>query len=171
MVLRKALLFSSMAIALVVLSPAASSAAATLQRPVIGLGQGTQTINLLTGAGTGANHGFLLGIGYFTGSGTSTFALTGPNTYSVTGTGTLLTANGEVFLASSGTGTLPGTTSGSTSQTSTTVDTITGGTGRFAGASGQLTIYARITSVSIVGSTETITTVGFWVGSISYPGR
>ncbi len=133
MVLRKALLFSSMTIALVVLSPAASSAAATLQRPVIGLGQGTQTISLLTGAGTGANHGFLLGIGYFTGSGASTFALTGPNTYSVTGTGTLLTANGEMFLASSGTGTLPGTTSGTTSQTSTTVDTITGGTGRFAG--------------------------------------
>jgi len=62
-------------------------------------------------------------------------------------------------------------TSGGFGYTSAPTVTITGGTGRFAGASGQLTIYARITSVSIVGSTETITTVGFWVGSISYPGR
>jgi hypothetical protein len=95
--------------ALVVLSPASPTAAIPTQRPVIGIGQGAQTISLVTGAGTGANHGFLLGIGFFTGSGTSTFVLTGPNTYSVTGTGTLVTANGDVFLASSGMGTLPGT--------------------------------------------------------------
>jgi hypothetical protein len=30
-------------------------------------------------------------------------------------------------------------------------------------------MYARILSVSIVGSIETITTVGFWVGAINYP--
>jgi hypothetical protein len=69
--------------------------------------------------------------------------------------------------ASAGTGTLPATTTG-TRSLATTVNSVTGGTGRFAGASGQITIYASI-SASTVGSTETLTTVGFWVGSISYP--
>lgn len=168
MYLRKAPVFLSMTVALVLLGPSASAAAVdTVQRPVIGIGQGAQTISLVTGAASGANHGFLLGIGFFTGSGTSTYVLTGPNTYSVTGTGTLVTAKGDLFLSSAGTGTLPATTTG-TRSLATTANSVIGGTGRFAGASGQITIYASI-SASTVGSTETLTTVGFWVGSISYP--
>ena len=170
MVLRRVLLFSSsMALALVVLSPvAANGASNAMQRPVMGIGEGSTTVNLDTGAGTGESHGVLLGIGFFTASGTSTYVFTGPNTFSSTATGTLVTGNGsELFVTSAQTGTLNGTASA----TSTTTDTITGGTGRFAGATGQLTIYGRSLSVSIVGSTETITTVGFWVGTISNPGR
>jgi hypothetical protein len=166
MVLRRALLLSSMAITLVVLSPvAATGAANTTLRPVIGIAKGTTTVNLITGAGTTVNNGYLSGIGLFTGSSNSTFAYTSPNTFSSTGTGMFVTANGnELFVTTSGTGTLKGT-----AVTATTVDTITGGTGRFEGVSGRITITARGTSASTVGSTETFTTAGLWIGTISYP--
>jgi hypothetical protein len=167
MVLRRALLLSSMVVALVVLGPAgATGAANAIQRPVLGIAKGTTTVNLNTGAGTTVNIGYFLGIGLFLGSSNSTFAYTGPNTFSSTGTGTLVTANGnELFISTSGTGTLNGT-----AVTATTVDTITGGTGRFEGASGQIKITARGTSASTVGSSiETFTTFGIWTGSFSYP--
>jgi hypothetical protein len=164
MVLRRVLLLSSMAIALVVLSPvAATGAANATQRPVVGIAKGTTTVNLITGAGTTVNNGYLIGIGLFTGSSNSTFAYTSPNTFSSTGTGMLVTASGnELFITTSGTGTLNGT-----AVTSTTVDTITGGTGRFEGVSGTITITGRGTSSSTVGSTETFTTAGIWIGTIS----
>jgi hypothetical protein len=53
--------------------------------------------------------------------------------------------------------------------TATTADTITGGTGRFKGASGVINITALGTSASTVGSTETFSTFGLWTGSLSYP--
>jgi hypothetical protein len=169
--LRRARVLSSMAtilgvLALVVLSPVAATAAGNvMQRPVIGIANGTTTVSLITGAGTTVNHGYLLGIGLFTGSSNSTFAYTSPNTFSSTGTGTLITASGnELFVTTSGTGTLNGT-----AVTATTVDTITGGTGPFEGVSGRITITARGTSASTVGSTETFTTVGIWIGTISHP--
>lgn len=159
-------LLTGMTVALVALSPAgATGAANAIQRPILGIAKGTTTVNLTTGVGTTVNQGFLLGIGLFTGSSSSTFAYTGPNTFSGTGTGSLVTANGnEVFVTSSVSGTLSGT-----AVTARTVDTITGGTGRFVGASGQITITARSTFTSTVGSTETFKTLGIWIGTISYP--
>ena len=166
MVLRRVLLVSSFAITLVALSPSGPTAAANpAPRPIFGIAKGTTTVNLVTGAGTTVNQGFLLGIGLFTGNSSSTFAYTGPNTFSSTGSGTLATPNGnELYVTSAGTGTMNGT-----AVSPTTVDTITGGTGRFDGASGHITIYARGTSASTVESDETFTTLGLWVGTISYP--
>jgi hypothetical protein len=166
MLLRRVLLLSSLVIAVVVLGPAgATGAENAVQRPVLGIAKGTTTVNLITGAGTTVNNGYLLGIGLFTGNSNSTFAYTGPNTFSSTGTGMLVTANGnDLFITTSGTGTLKGT-----AVTATTVETITGGTGRFEGASGQIKITARGSSASTVGSTETFTTLGLWTGSFSYP--
>ena len=165
MVLRRFLLFSCMAIALVVLSPAGAEAANAIQRPILGIAKGSTTVNLTTGAGTTVNDGYLLGIGLFNASSSSTFAYTGPNSFSGTGTGSLVTANGnELFVTTAVTGTLNGS-----AVTARTVDTITGGTGRFVGASGQITISARGTSASTAGSSETFTTLGIWTGTISYP--
>jgi hypothetical protein len=166
MVLRRVLLFSSLATTFAVFGSSGPTAAANpAQGPIFGIAKGTTEVNLDTGAGTTVNQGFLLGIGLFKGNSSSTFAYTGPNTFSSTGSGTLVTANGnELFITSVGTGTLSGT-----AVNATTVDTITGGTGRFEGASGHITIYARGTSASTLGSNETFTTLGLWVGTISYP--
>jgi hypothetical protein len=165
MVLRRFLVFSCMALALVVLSPAGAGAANAIRRPILGIAKGTTTVNLTTGAGTTVNDGYLLGIGLFNASSSSTFAYTGPNTFSGTGTGSLVTANGnELFVTTAVTGTLNGS-----AVTARTVDTITGGTGRFVGASGQINISARGTSASTAGSTETFTTLGIWTGTISHP--
>jgi len=163
--LRRFLLFSSMAIVLVVLGPVgAAGAANATPRPILGIAKGTTTVNLDTGAGTTVNNGFFLGIGFFNASSTSTYAYTGPNTFSGTGTGSLVTANGNtLFVTTAVTGTLSGS-----AVTAKTVDTITGGTGRFVGASGQITITARGTSaLTDAGSIETFTTLGVWIGTIS----
>jgi fibronectin-binding autotransporter adhesin len=165
--LRRILLLSAIAVG--VLSPVgiagAAGAANTVHRPILGIAKGTTTVNLNTGAGTTVNLGYFLGIGLFLGSSKSTFSYTSATAFSATGTGTLLTANGnELFFTSSGTGTLTGT-----DVAATTVDTITGGTGRFKGAIGVIKITAKGTSATTVGSTETFTTFGLWTGSISYP--
>jgi hypothetical protein len=166
MILRRILLVSSLAVALGVIGPVATAGAAnTVNRPILGIARGTTTVDLVSGAGTTVNVGYFLGIGVFLGSSNATFAYTSATAFSATGTGTLLTANGnELFFTSSGTGTLSGA-----AVTATTVDTIIGGTGRFAGASGVIKITAKGTSSQTVGSTETFTTFGLWTGSISYP--
>ncbi len=137
-----------------------------MQGPILGLARGTTAVNLATGAGTTVNNGYRLGIGLFSASSSSTFAYTGPNTFSGTGAGSVVTTGGnELFVTTAVTRTLNGS-----AVTAGTVDTITGGTGRFVGASGQIIIYARGTSAPVVGSTETFTTLGFWIGTLSYPG-
>jgi hypothetical protein len=164
-ILRKVLLLVSMVIGALALSPPGSAGAASEEQrpiPILGIAKSTTTVNLNTGAGTTVNYGYLLGIGLFFGVSSSTFAHTGATTFSGTGSGTLVTASGELFYTSSAFGTL-----GQSSVTSRTVDTITGGTRRFAGDTGQVSITAGGTSVSTVGSTETFTTFGFWVGSVS----
>src|ERR1700722_14147846 len=112
MVLRRLLLFSSMTIALVVLSPfgaAGAGAATAIQHPILGIAKGITTVNLTDGAGTTVNDGYLLGIGLFNASSSSTFAYTGSNAFSGTGTGSLVTANGnELFVTTAVTGTLSG---------------------------------------------------------------
>jgi hypothetical protein len=91
------------------------------------------------------------------------FILTG-NTFADTGTATFVAANGDkVFTTIVGTGTV--TTTGSES---TTVNTITGGTGRFADASGRFTFTNVGVTVSTVGSIVTQTLTGTAVGQISY---
>ena len=91
------------------------------------------------------------------------FALVGPNGFSWTGTETTVAANGDrLFATVSGAGTL-----GPPIQ-STAVHTITGGTGRFAHASGTFTTTAVSSSVSIVGSVETVTSPLTFTGTISY---
>jgi hypothetical protein len=120
-------------------------------------------VDLITGAGTTDQSGNLSQLGAFTGSENATFALTGPNTFSSSGAGSLVAANGnDLFVTTAGTGTLNGS-----AVAATTIYTITGGTGRFASASGRITATAAGTSVS-AGSTETITASGLWNGVISY---
>ena len=134
MPLRKVLFLSGLVLAVVAMSPAAAMGAAKgTDRPLKGTTTSTTTVNLITGAGTSVSSGHLSHLGAVTGSQNAQFALVGPNGFSFTGTGTTVAANGDkLFTTVSGAGTL-----GPPVQ-STAVNTITGGTGRFADASGTL---------------------------------
>ena len=102
-------------------------------------------------------------LGKFTSNTDDQYVLVGSNGFSWTGTGTIVAANGDkLFTSVSGTGTFgtPIHTMG--------VTTITGGTGRFADATGTLTGTSATTSVSIVGSIEMTTQTGSSEGTISY---
>jgi hypothetical protein len=146
------------------MTPAAAMGAAKgTERPLSGTGRTTTTINLVTGEGTNVSSGRLSHLGATTGSVVEQFALVGPNGFSFTGTGTIVAANGDkLFTAISGTGTF-----GPPVQ-STTITRITGGTGRFADASGTFTTAGHSTVVSIVGSIETVASTGTTIGTISY---
>jgi hypothetical protein len=164
MPLRRLILISGLVIAVVAMSPAAAMGAAKgTDRPLKGSDTATTTVSLITGVGTTVSSGHLSHLGAVTGSGDAQFALVGPNGFSFTGTGTTVAANGDkLFTTSSGTGTL-----GPPVQ-NMVVNTITGGTGRFADASGSFTTTGVSTSVSIVGSIETVTLTTTFKGTISY---
>lgn len=82
-----------------------------------------------------------------------------------TQTATIVAANGdEMFATAVGTGTLlPNNTS-----EATLVSTFTGGTGRFADASGTLTTSISSVTVSMVGTTITSNDTEIHTGQISY---
>ena len=164
MPLRKLIVLSGLVLAVVAMTPAPAMGAANgTDRPLTGTGTATTTVNLTTGAGTSVGSGPLSHLGAVTSSDQLQFALVGPNGFSFTGTATIVAANGdELFTTVSGTGTL-----GPPVQ-NMVVNTITGGTGRFADASGTFTTVGVSTSSSIVGSIETVTIDSSFTGTISY---
>lgn len=129
-----------------------------------GTGTGTGTLNLATRAESDSFTGYLSPLGAVTGHDNLTLTFTSGGTYSYTGTRTIVTANGDKMFS-----TIEGSGMSVTSTTShaTETDTITGGTGRFTGASGTYT--ATISSVvSVTANTETIHTTSTTRGSIRY---
>ncbi len=164
MQLRRLIFLSSLVLAVAALSPAAAQGATNgTDRPVKGATTATVIVNLATGTGTidGAFRVTHLGKGIFYGDVTST--LTG-NTIVNGGTETYVAANGDkVFTTIAGTGRIT-----STGVEATNIDTITGGTGRFAEARGTFTVTVVGVLVSIVGSIATSTATGTAVGQVSY---
>ena len=140
--------------------------------PVTGTTSGTVITNSATGTGTsdGPFDLTVLGKGTlhndftsFTQTG-NTFASTGTAIWSTRNDGDAPTANGDkVFTSHVTTGTVT-----STGFVATTVNTITGGTGRFADASGTMTVTSVGVTVSAVGSITTSTFTGTVQGQISY---
>jgi hypothetical protein len=143
-----------------VLTVAALSAAAALgtangtDRPVKVQGKSTETvsIDLATGLGSGDGRGFLSQIGKVTFHDEITsFTFTGPDTFSFSGTQTIVAANGDkLFATAAATGGIT-----STGLVATVVNTITGGTGGFADASGTIKRHARDNGRIQVGSVVT----------------
>ncbi len=164
MPLRRLLFRSSLVLAVAAISPAAALGAANgTDRPLKGTFTNTTTVSLVTGAATSVNSGELSHLGAFTGRNNLTFSLTGPNGFSFTGPGTLVAANGdELFTTTEGSGTF-----GPPIETAE-VNTIIGGTGRFAGASGTFTSTSSPEVVSISATSETTHATTTWTGQISY---
>jgi len=166
MPLRRLVCLSSLVLTVAALSPAAALGAANgTDRPLSGTSTSTTTVNLATGSGTAVGVGQLshLGRTSFTNDFTS-FTLTGPDTFSFTLTAIIVAANGdEIYTTASGTGTVTPTGS-----ESTLVSTITGGTGRFADASGTITTTISSVTVSTVGTTITTSDTETHTGRVSY---
>ena len=146
------------------LSPSAAPTAHGTSRPLTGTGTGTMTLNLLTGAATADFSGHLSSLGAETGTDDLTFAPTSASTFTYTGTRTFVAADGDkLFSAVTGSGTFTRTTARSTE-----TDIITGGTGRFAGASGRYkeTVSSVVVSVTTNSQTSRVTAVAH--GQIRY---
>jgi hypothetical protein len=162
---RTLLALTSSLAALAVAAPGAAVAKqGGTDRPLQGSASSTDTNNLVTGAGTGQGPAIISHLGRGTFAHSFTAAPTGPNTLGVAGTETYTAANGDqVFATFTGGGTFTGLAVGETAQV-TGVATITGGTGRFAGASGTLTVVVDSEVASLAGATlvnrDTLTVQG-----------
>jgi len=138
---------AGMALAVTALiQPTAPTAHGTAR--LTGTGTGTTTLDLSTGAMTSNFTGHLSPMGAETGHDNLICTLTGANTFRYTGRRTFVAVNGDkLFSAIIGKGTLTSTT-----VQITETDTITGGTARFAGASGT---YTDTISSLVVSTTPT----------------
>lgn len=164
MPLRRLIFLATLVLAAAMSPSAALAAAHGTDRPLTGTGTGTTTLNLLTGAAASDGTGHLSHLGAETVHDNLTLTLTGTSTFSYTGTRTFVAANGDkVFSAITGSG----TTTGTTAQTKET-DTITGGTGRFAGASGTYTDTISFVVVSVTATIQTSRFTAAVQGQISY---
>ena len=160
------LLSSLVLLGFAAISPVAALAAAKgTDHQLSGTSAGTLTASLVTGAATSSFTGHLCPLGAITGGDVVTFTVTGPTTFTYTGTDTLVAANGnEVFSTLTGSGTFTSTTTTQSSQ----VNTITGGTGRYADASGTFTETISSVVVSVTATTETTDNAAIFNGQISY---
>ena len=157
-------LLAGVALAVTALSPSTAPAAHGTSRPLAGTGTGTMTLNLLTGAATADFTGHLSPLGADTGHDDLTLTPASASTFTYTGTRTFVAADGDkLFSAITGSGTFTRTTAHSTE-----TDTITGGTGRFVGASGTYkdTISSVVVSVTTTSQTSHVTAVAH--GQIRY---
>jgi hypothetical protein len=158
------LLAGVVAFAVTALSPSGAPAAHGTVRPLTGTGTGTMTLNLTTGAATSDFTGHLSPLGADTGYDNLTFTLTGPSTFTYTGTRTFVAANGnKLFSAITGRGTFT-----STAAHSIETDTITGGTGHFAGASGTYTDTISTVVISATSASQTSHVTAVARGQIRY---
>ena len=164
----KPILVVGLVLALAALSPATSLAkAGGTDRPLKGTASGTTTLDTSTvpfpATGEGTSRMAHLGTGTY--SLDYTFTPGAPGTFTVAGTAEFVAANGDrLFTSFSGTG---HNTSPSRSVTRVH-STITGGAGRFEGASGSFTTRVVTTGVSVVGTTVTADQTLTSHGHISY---
>jgi hypothetical protein len=166
MPLRRLIFLSSLVVAVAAPSPgAALGASNATDRPLTGKSTATVTVDVATVTVTIDGTGQLSHLGKFTFHADQTFlAFTGGSAI-FAGAETLVAANGDELFA---TATTTVTDTSATTSEATSVLTITGGTGRFAGASGTITRHEQGVLVSIVGSTRSNAITSTWEGRISY---
>ena len=156
-------------VAFAAVSPAAALAKAKgTSRPMNGTGSSTTIVDLATGTGDVAGGGRVSHLGKFKFTNDITsFTLTGADTFRLTLTAIIVAANGDrICTAATGKGKLTPTRS-----ETTLVSKITGGTGRFARASGTLTSKISSEIVSTAGTITTSRDSEIHRGRISYSPR
>jgi hypothetical protein len=137
-------------------------------RPLKGSGSGTTTADLATGIARAEGVARLSHFGKGSYRLDVTFAPSGLNTFSLAGTGTLVAANGDrAFSTLTGTVSATGIGVGETAE-QTVIFTISGGTGRFADATGRLTAAVSTETVSLVTTTLFDRDIFTAHGTISY---
>ncbi len=140
-------------------------------RPIEGSGSATSTFDFgrvpIPATDVGTAHFSHLGKSAYTSHYTVTFS--SATAFTVVGTATTVAANGDMLFSTlTGAGTLGGVFGvGQTTETAV-VWTITGGTGRFADASGTMTGPASSVVLSIAGMTGTSSQTFAATGTISY---
>ena len=163
---RKVIALAGLVLVLAVLSPASALAnAGGTDRPIKGAGTGTISLDPATGAFTGVVPGVGSHLGDITVHIEGVGARAADGTFAGSGTATLVAANGDQVT---GTITLTQTALPDGHTTTTVVLTITGGTGRFADASGTLTVTCQSGPPSHVGAMLLIKADCKFTGRISY---
>jgi hypothetical protein len=151
-------------LALAVLAPGVAVAKrGGTDRPSKVTSSGTQTLNVATTPFQATNVGTarVSHLGKSTFSSTYTVTLTGGNTFTIAGNQTVVAANGDMlFLSFTGSGTFSGTFGIDQTTETSVVWTVTGGTGRFADASGSLTGTAFTETLSGSTASQTATAKG-----------
>ncbi len=161
MPLRRLIFLSSLVLAVAALSPAAALGAAKgTDRPLKGTVTAATRDNLATLTGEVDGTFLFTHLGKGTFHEDITFNFTGYPAFTYTGTGTFVAANGDKLFA-----TVAGT---NRPFELTLVSTITGGTGRFADASGTFTTHEHGVFGSQVGVIQRNTFTGTTEGQISY---
>jgi hypothetical protein len=164
--MRKAALIAGLVLGLAVLAPAtAVGKAGGTDRPISGQASGSTVLDLGTLAFTTDATGVSSHLGKATTHLDGVVTPTGPVTFTIAGSVVFVAANGdELFGTFTGSGTADG--SGNSAGTATT--TFTGGTGRFADASGTGSGPFTQTLISSDGVTSTLATDLSLSGTISY---
>lgn len=156
------------ALAAIVLSFPASASAAKggTDRPLKLTSSGTIVADLATGAFSSEETDLTSHLGTTHTVGSGMLTPTGPTTFDFSGSITKTAANGDkLFLILTGTATTDPATGTGLSESH---ETITGGTGRFEGASGTLLGTTTSTLVSTMGAQVTFAFSGSATGTISY---
>jgi hypothetical protein len=160
-----ALLASACVLVLAALAPAAALAkAGGTDRPWKSSATATGTLDLTTLTATSVGEGHAAHLGKVTQNLTIALTPTGPGTFTGAGTATIVSANGDQLF---GTFTETLTTTGPDLGFAFVI-TITGGTGRFADASGRMTGTGSSVITSIVGATATSHQTFDSEGTIAY---
>ena len=159
-------LLSILTVAFVGATPTVAAARDTVHT-IQGTGADTATLNVVTGQDTSLSAGELSHVGDFTSTAGVQFVPdpNDPSKFSFYGTSTLTAANGdELFTTVAGSGV---NTSPTTSENTVTF-TITGGTGRFQGASGSVSDELSATLVGFNGTVATYDQTDTFRGTITY---
>jgi hypothetical protein len=166
MTMYKAIVLAGLVLGLTTLSPISALAnAGGTERTVNGTGSITISLDPRTGAFTGDATGISSHLGDLTVRVEGAGRVTPDGTFAGSGTVTITAANGDQLT---GTFTLTTTDLFAGGGTTTVIVTITGGTGRFADATGTLTIVCRAGPPSHIGALLVIEGDCTMTGRISY---